>query len=258
MANKVMSLQAWLNKEEELKKQFLTEKIESREDIAPYFSQNELVQYISDSSGFNHFPEHSDVIENFQSFSKVAIAISKTTFEKLKKDFRIFKFNLKNKNENRVKKQLFIDQKTMSRLEKIIKDNKLDTIQNGLNFLMDGISLRMREAKEINRQSATTIQIQNEQLNVLKELIDQYKNRNKSLIIKHNKKLENFSNSLSDYVTNDFQTLLNQTLENILDQQAYTALIESGDISSLLEKLSEKIKTKKVEATSIIESQDLS
>ena len=252
-----MSLQAWLNKEEELKKQFLTEKIESREDIAPYVNQNEQIPYISDSSEFNQFPEQHGVIENFQSCSKVALAISKSTFEKLKKDFRIFKFNLKNKNENRVKKQLFIDQKTMTRFEEIIQNNKLGTIQNGLNFLMDDLSLRMKEAKEINRQNSIKMQFQNEYLNSLQKYNDQYKNRNKNLIIQHNKKLENFSSSLSNYVTKDFLTQLNQTLENILDQQAYTAIIESGDISSLLDKLCEEIKTKKEEATLIIEGQDI-
>ncbi|MBJ8554684.1 MULTISPECIES: hypothetical protein [Acinetobacter] len=231
--------------------------MESREDIAPYIHHFEQTLYISDSSETNPYPEQHGVIENFQNYSKVGIAISKNTFEKLKKDFRIFKFNLKNKNENRVKKQLFIDQKTMTQFEQIIQNNKLGTVQNGLNFLMDGLSLRMREAKEINRQSATTVQIQNEQLNLLKQLNDQNKERNKILIIQHNKKLENFSSFLSNYVTKDFQQQLNQILENILDQQAYTAIIESGEISSLLEKLAEKIKTKKEEATSIIEGQDL-
>ena len=42
-----------------------------------------------------------------------------------------------------------------------------------------------------------------------------------------------------------------------MDQEAYTAIIESGDISSLLDKLSEEIKTKKEEATLIIEGQDI-
>ncbi|KAF1022095.1 MAG: hypothetical protein GAK29_03263 [Acinetobacter bereziniae] len=259
MANKVMSLQAWLKKEEGLKLKFLEQELA----LGSLIRKNEqtagnLKCLISDTLHLNSHFDHQAYIKNFLNWDYVPVGLSDKVFNQLKTKFRIFKFNLKNKNENRVKKQLFIDQKTMSRLEQIIKDNKLDTIQNGLNFLMNGSSLRMKEVSEINRQRGTTIQIQTEQLNVLKELIDQYKNRNKSLIIQHNKKLENFSNSLSDYVTNDFQTLLNQTLENILDQQAYTALIESGDISPLLEKLSEKIKTKKEEATSIIESQDLS
>jgi hypothetical protein len=132
----------------------------------------------------------------------------------------------------------------------------LGTVQNGLNFLMDGLSLKMREAKEINRQSAITIQFQSEQINFLKQLNNQNKERNKILIIQHNKKLENFSNSLSDYVAKDFQKQLNQILENILDQKAYTAVIESGAISSLLGKLSGEIKTKIDKATSMIEVQD--
>lgn len=251
-----MNLQTWLNKEKSLKKQFLNKKIELLEDIAPYFIEKEQIYYISDSPAFNPDPELRAVIEDFKSLSIVNVTISKSTFEKLKKDFRTFKFNLKNKNENRVKKQLFIDQKTMTRFEQVIQNNKLGTVQNGLNFLMDGLSLKMREAKEINRQSAITIQFQSEQINFLKQLNNQNKERNKILIIQHNKKLENFSNSLSDYVAKDFQKQLNQILENILDQKAYTAVIESGAISSLLGKLSGEIKTKIDKATSMIEVQD--
>lgn len=257
MANKVMSLQAWLKKDERLKIQFLTIYCQEKK----YITSNPDLQtgkfYISDLQPIESHLSNKGVIESIFNIPKVGVFISDPIYEQLKKDFRIFKFNLKNKEENRVKKQLFIDQETMNRLEKIIKVNNLDTIQNGLNFLMNGSSLRMKEVSEINRQRGTTIQFQTEQLNFLKELNEQNKNRNKSLIIQHNKKLESFSSTLSDYVTKDFKTQLNQILENILDQQAYTAIIKSGDILSLLDKLSEEIRIKKEEATLIIEGQDI-
>lgn len=252
-----MSLQAWLKKDEHLKIQFLTIYCHENKYIKSHPDPQAGKFYISDLNPMSPNLSNRGVIESIFDTPKVGVFISDPIYEQLKKDFRIFKFNLKNKEENRVKKQLFIDQKTMNRLEKIIKDNKLDTIQNCLNFLMDDLSLRMREAKEINRQNSIKIQFQNEQLNSLQKCNDQYKKRNKNLIIQHNKKLENFSSSLFDYVTKDFQTQLNQTLENTLDQQAYTAIIESGEISSLLDKLAEEIKTKKEEATLIIEGQDI-
>ncbi|MFW1798988.1 hypothetical protein ACG9YX_02990 [Acinetobacter nematophilus] len=191
------------------------------------------------------------------SFSNIPISLTNDVFDKLKTKFRLFKFNLKNKNENRVKKQIFIDQNTMSRLEQIIQSNNLATVQNGLNFLMDGLSLKMRETKELNRQNTIKMQFQNKQLDLLKQQSDQYKKRNKKLVILHNKNLENLSSSLSDFVTEDFQQRLNQSLENILDQQTYTKVIESSILKSLLNKLSEEIKTKIEEATSMIEVQDL-
>lgn len=257
MANTVMSLQAWLNKEEGLKKQFLEQELVLGSLIRKFEqTEGDPKCLISDAPHGNPRIDHQARINIFLNWDYVPIRLTNDVFDKLKTKFRIFKFNLKNKNENRVKKQLFIDQKTMSRLEQIIKDNKLDTIQNGLNFLMDGLSLKMRETKELNRQNAIKMQFQNEQLDLLKQQNDQYKKRNKALIIQHNEELENLSNSLSDYITKDFQQRLNQSLENILDQKAYTAIIESSAISSLLGKLSGEIKTKIDKATSMIEVQD--
>lgn len=252
-----MNLQAWLIKDKGLKSQFLAAYITRNKYIAYHRSSDGQTYFISEASVFNSNPEQHAVIESFQNLSKVAIGISNNTFEQLKKDFRVFKFNLKNKNENRVKKQLFIDQKTMIRFEEIIKNNKLDTVQNGLSFLMDGLSLRMRQEKEMNRQNTIKMQFQHEQLSYLQQQKDQYKTRNKALIIQHNKKLEKLSNALSNYVTKDFKQQLHQSLENILDQHIYTEVIDSNVISLLLDKLSEKIKVKIDETTSMIEVQDL-
>ncbi|CAM9273158.1 hypothetical protein [Acinetobacter bereziniae] len=258
MANKVMSLQAWLTKEEGLKKQFLEQELALGNLIKKYeLNERNLNFLISDTLHLKSHFDHQASIKNFLAWNYVPVRLSDEVFNKLKIKFRIFKFNLKNKNENRVKKQLFIDQKTMSRLEQIIKDNELNTIQNGLNFLMDGLSLKMRETKELNHQNTIKIQFQNEQLDLLKQQNNQYKKRNKALVIQYNKKLENLTSSLSDYATKDFQQRLNQSLENILDQQVYTEVFESRVISSLLDKLSEEIKTRIEEATSMIEVQDL-
>ncbi|WP_436860978.1 hypothetical protein [Acinetobacter haemolyticus] len=259
MANKVMSLQAWLNKEEGLKKQFLEQELALGNLIKKYEpNERNLNLLISDTLHLKSHFDHQASIKNFLAWNYVLVGLSDEVFNKLKIKFRIFKFTLKNKNENRVKKQLFIDQKTMSRLEQIIKNKELNTIQNGLNFLMDNLSLKMRETKELNRQNTIKMQFQNEQLDLLKQQNNQYKKRNKALVIQHNKKLENLNSSLSDYVTKDFQQRLNQSLENILDQQVYTEVIESRVISSLLDKLSEEIKTRIEEPILLIEVQDLS
>lgn len=254
-----MSLQAWLNKEEGLKKQFLEQELALGNLIKKYEPNERNLNFlISDTLHLKSHFDHQASIKNFLAWNYVLVGLSDEVFNKLKIKFRIFKFNLKNKNENRVKKQLFIDQRTMSRLEQIIKDNKLNTIQNGLNFLMDDLSLKMRETKQLNHQNTIKMQFQNEQLDLLKQQNNQYKKRNKALVIQHNKKLENLSSSLSDYVTKDFQQRLNQSLENILDQQVYTEVIESRVISSLLDKLSEEIKTRIEEPILLIEVQDLS
>ncbi|MGG2096205.1 hypothetical protein ABFY41_01140 [Acinetobacter haemolyticus] len=259
MANKVMSLQAWLNKEEGLKKQFLEQELVLGSLIRKFEQiEGNPKCLISDAPHGNPCIDHQARIKNFLNWDYVPISLTNDVFDKLKTKFRIFKFTLKNKNENRVKKQLFIDQRTMSRLEQIIKDNKLNTIQNGLNFLMDDLSLKMRETKQLNHQNTIKMQFQNEQLDLLKQQNNQYKKRNKALVIQHNKKLENLNSSLSDYVTKDFQQRLNQSLENILDQQVYTEVIESRVISSLLDKLSEEIKTRIEEPILLIEVQDLS
>jgi len=257
MANKFMSLQMWLKKDEELKKQFLLQKIESSECIIYYTTQEQQTHYISEVSSFNEQPEQQALIENIQNLSKVAIRISNKTFEQLKKDFRIFKFNLKNNNENRIKKQLFIDQKTMTRFEQIIKDNKLVTIQNGLSFLMDGLTLRMRELRELNHQNSIKMQFQNEQINLLQQRQDLQRKQNHTLIIQHNKEIEKLSNSLPKYVTQNFKKQLLQNLEKILNEDAYTKVIESEVVSSLLDKLSEEIKIQVNDASVLIEIHDL-
>ncbi len=253
-----MSLQAWLNKEEGLKKQFLEQELALGNLIKKYEpNERNPTFFISDAPHGNPCIDHQAYINNFLNWEYVPVGLSDEVFDKLKIKFRIFKFNLKNKNENRVKKQLFIDQSTMSRLEQIIQNNKLGTIQNGLNFLMDGLSLKMRETKELNRQNTIKMQFQNEQLNLLQQQKNDYMQRNSQLALKHNKKLENLNNSLSNYVTKDFQQQLYQTLENILEQQVYIAVLENGAISSLLDKLSEEIKTEIEEATSMREVQDI-
>lgn len=252
-----MSLQAWLKKDERLKIQFLTIYCQEKKYITSHPDLQSGKIYISDLQPIESHLSNKGVIESIFNIPKVRFFISNPIYEQLKKDFRIFKFNFNNKEKNRVKKQLFIDQETMNRLEKIIKVNNLDTIQNGLNFLMNGLSLRMKELIEINRQYSTKIQSQSEQIEIFKKINDQNKERNKILITQHNKKIENISNSLSNYLTKDFQTQLNQSLENILDKQAYTAVLESEAISSLLHKLFEEVKTKIDEATSMIEVQDI-
>lgn len=257
MANKFMSLQIWLKKDEGLKKQFLIKKIESHEDINFYVNEEKQICAISEVSNFNAQPEQQAVIENIQHLSKVVIGISNITFEQLKKDFRIFKFNIKNKKENRVKKQLFIDQKTMTRFEQIIKDNNLETIQNGLSFLMDDLSFKIKELKELNRQNSIKMQFQNEQINFLQQRQDLQRKQNRTLIIQHNKEIEKLSDSLPKYVTQNFKKQLLQNLEKVLDEDAYTKVIESETVSSLLDKLSEEIKIQVNEATVLIEVNDL-
>ncbi|GLG83681.1 hypothetical protein [Acinetobacter calcoaceticus] len=257
MANKFMSLQIWLKKDEGLKKQFLLKKIEAREDINFYVNEEKQICAISEVSNLNAQPEQQAVIENIQDLSKVVIGISNNTFEQLKKDFRIFKFNIKNKKENRVKKQLFIDQKTMTRFEQIIKDNNLETIQNGLSFLMDNLSFKIKELKELNRQNSIKMQFQNEQINFLQQRQDLQRKQNRALIIQHNKKIEKLSDSLPKYVSQNFKQQLIQNLKKILNEDAYTKVIESEAVSSLLDKLSEEIKIQVNEATVLIEIHDL-
>lgn len=252
-----MSLQIWLKKDEGLKKQFLLKKIESHEDIHFYINEEKQICAISEASNFNAQPEQKAVIANIQNLSKVVIGISNNTFEQLKKDFRIFKFNLKNKNENRIKKQLFIDQKTMTRFEQIIKDNKLETTQNGLSFLMDGLTLKMRELRELNHQNSIKMQFQNEQINLLQQRQNLQRKQNRTLIIQYNKEIEKLSESLPQYVTQNFKKQLLQNLEKILNEDTYTKVIESEVVSSLLDKLSEEIKTQVNEATVLIEIHDL-
>lgn len=252
-----MSLQIWLKKDEGLKKQFLLKKIESQEDINFYTDKEKQLHTISEVSNFNTQPEQQALIENIHNLSNVVIRISNNTFEQLKKDFRIFKFNIKNKKENRVKKQLFIDQKTMTRFDQIIKDNNLETIQNGLSFLMDDLSFKIKELKELNRQNSIKMQFQNEQINFLQQRQDLQRNQNRALIIQHNKKIEKLSDSLPKYVSQNFKQQLIQSLKKILNEDAYTKVIESEAVSSLLDKLSEEIKIQVNEATVLIEVNDL-
>ncbi|MFP5064742.1 hypothetical protein [Acinetobacter pittii] len=257
MANKVMTIQTWLKKDEVLKKQFLLERIQSQVDITLFPNHEEKRYFISDASQFNSSPEQQAVIENFQNLEKIVIKISNNTFEQFKKDFRIFKFNLKNEKENRVKKQLFIDQKTMVRFEQIIKDNNLETIQNGLSFLMDGLTFKMRELRELNHQNTIKMKFQNEQLNFYQQRQNLQREQNRALVLQHNKKIEKLSDSLPKYVTQNFKQQLLQNLEKILNEHAYTKVIESEVISSLLDKLSEEIKIQIDEANALIEIHDL-
>ncbi|MDC5622443.1 hypothetical protein OFM89_17025, partial [Acinetobacter baumannii] len=145
----------------------------------------------------------------------------------------------------------------MTRFEQIIKDNNLETIQNGLSFLMDDLSFKIKELKELNRQNSIKMQFQNEQINFLQQRQDLQRKQNRTLIIQHNKEIEKLSDSLPKYVTQNFKKQLLQNLEKILDEDAYTKVIESETVSSLLDKLSEEIKIQVNEATVLIEVNDL-
>ncbi|NUF39362.1 hypothetical protein HUN22_17125, partial [Acinetobacter lactucae] len=63
MANKVMTIQTWLKKDEVLKKQFLLERIQSQVDITLFPNHEEKRYFISDASQFNSSPEQQAVIE---------------------------------------------------------------------------------------------------------------------------------------------------------------------------------------------------
>ncbi len=235
MANKKMTLQAWLGKEENLKIEFLSEEL----------TLNRLIRFTSLllSNGDNEriiseiqvIPPISEIgtIDNFPQVGTISIQLSETTFDQLKKNFRIFKFNRQNTKKNRIKKQIYLDRNLLKHLEKLTINNQLGTLENCLYDLVNNNQFDLKDEKRKNQQLTEELKLLQTQLNQTQQRIKVEQDKNK-LLTQH---YQESMNHLASYFGNDFFKFLSSQFHNLLkselEQEAYEQ-ISTLDLDALI------------------------
>ncbi|ENU33405.1 hypothetical protein [Acinetobacter parvus] len=173
MSKKNMSLKEWLEKEFELKKEFL-----SKEAV-----KGDIIRRVNIEKNF--FTLEPITIEQNQQLWTLdfpydqtfncRLTIDNGTFEILKQRFRTFKFQKKNKIEDRVKLQIHLKKKTYLQLERTSNENGLKDISDCLDFLTnkhDTIQQKHNKEVEILRAELRT---KEDEIGTLKYSISIYK-----------------------------------------------------------------------------------
>ncbi|MFV7441517.1 hypothetical protein ACNPMZ_05265 [Acinetobacter pittii] len=239
MANKKMDLQTWIEKDKELKIEFLKYEISLQRLISRHTIDNGAIENFIAEKQYAQTPNYSYnfsyTFDNFPNLGTIPIYLSVWTFEQLKKNFRTFKFQLTNTRQNRVKKQIYLDQKVLTRLERIMTDNNLSSLQNSINFVLDENNFQLKKKNEQIKQFS-------EQQNVLQEQLNQaqYQLSENTKIINQlqfnrwqlENKLETYVEAtLLPIITTRLQEILKKELAPITDQQ-----FDSVDLDTLISK----------------------
>lgn len=236
MANKKMDLKTWLEKEKELKKEFIKLELFHENLIKMHIHQNNeaFIQEAKPNAltpSYNHMTR----IENYLEFNYIDIYLYDHTFEQLKKNFRTFKFQKMNTLQNRIKKQIYLDQKALTQLDKIMTENNLATLQNSINFLLDDNNFQLKKKNEQIKQLSEQQKVLQEQFNQA-----QYQLSQKTQIISqlqlHRWQLENkletyVEATLLPIISTRLQEILKNELASITDQQ-----LDSIDLNTLISK----------------------
>ena len=190
-----MSLQAWLGKEFELKKEFLSKEavkgdiIRSANKEKNFFTLESITVEQNQQLWTLDFPYD-------QTFN-CRLTIDNGTFEILKQRFRTFKFQKKNKIEDRVKLQIHLKKKTYLQLERTSNENNLKDISDCLDFITNRHdTIQQKHDKEIENLRAELRNKENE-IGTLQYSISIYK---KAINNKKNNKRKS-RDDLVDYLT---------------------------------------------------------
>lgn len=172
-----MSLQAWLEKESILKKEFLVQEITTNGILKSVKStQNRYLlipTFLDLGQPSEQFPLPIQI--PFHEKLGFGLALDKETFEILKQRFRTFKFQKKNKIEDRVKLQIYLKKNTCLQLEKTSNENNLKDISECLDFLTNKHNtIQQKHDKEIENLRAE-LRNKEDEIRTLKYSISIYK-----------------------------------------------------------------------------------
>lgn len=140
-----------------------------------------------------------------------------------------------NTSQNRIKKQIYLDQKVVTRLDKIMTENNLATLQNSINFVLYENSFQLKKKNEQIRQFSEQQKVLQEQLNQAQYQLSE----NAKIInqLQFNKwhlenKLETYVEAtLLPMIATRLQEILKKELAPITDQQ-----FDSVDLDRLISK----------------------
>lgn len=194
-----MSLQAWLEKDFELKKEFLVQEIKTNGILKSVRSIQNIILLIPISVDLSQPPEQFPLPIQIPFHEKLGygIAIDESTFERMKEKFRAFKFQKKNKTEDRVKLQIHLKKKTYLQLEKISNENSLKDISDCLDFLTnEHDTIQQKHNKEVEILRAE-LRNKEDEIGTLQYSISIYK---KAINNKKNNKRKS-RDDLVDYLT---------------------------------------------------------
>ncbi|WP_374974371.1 hypothetical protein [Acinetobacter venetianus] len=244
MANKKLSPQSWFEKEEGLKKEFLEQMLIKGELISDqewsstiqnrYLFSNQSPPLIATP------PLMKIVINSFLNLPQATLQLDEFQFEKLKKDYRSFKFNKKNKTEKRVKLQVYINQKTYDMLEKLKSEFGYESIDNCLKTLIDGNSTDIKKIKEKNDQLRKELEEQ-------RQLTVQIKQHQNELIENNNIlriRAEHFAKALNTYLGTELFEKLSYHLQYVLTNFISTDQYKNSEFESLSQLIIEELKPK--------------
>lgn len=172
-----MSLQAWLEKEFILKKEFLVQEIATNGILKSVKSTQNRYLLIPRFVDLGQPPEQFQLPIQIPFHEKLGfgLALDKETFEILKQRFRTFKFQKKNKIEDRVKLHIYLKKKTYLQLEKTSNENNLKDISECLDFLTNKHNtIQQKHDKEIENLRAE-LRNKEDEIGTLKYSISIYK-----------------------------------------------------------------------------------
>lgn len=194
-----MSLQAWLEKEFILKKEFLVQEIKTNGILKSVDSTQHPPFLIPIFVDLGQPPEQFPLPIQIQFHEKLGygIALDKDTFEILKQRFRTFKFQKKNKTEDRVKLQIHLKKETLSQLEKITKENILKDNSDRLDFLINKNYIIQQEHKKEIENLRAELRNKEDEIGTLQYSLSIYK---KAINNKKNNKKKS-RDDLVDYLT---------------------------------------------------------
>ncbi len=199
-----MNLQEWLEKEFILKKEFIKQEIEKSGTLkVTYTKENKrfLIPKIFDeyeSSKQFYLPVQIPFHEKLGS----GIALDESTFALLKRKFRAFKFQKKNKEEDRIKLQIHISKKTLSQFDKISKNNNLKDTVDCLEYITNKYYTNQQEHKKEIENLKTELQYKEDKIRNLEHDVSSLRK-----IIKQEENLKN--KSRDDLVGYLMQTSIN-------------------------------------------------
>ncbi|MDH2488092.1 hypothetical protein [Acinetobacter baumannii] len=237
MARTPMTLNEWCIKDEELKLAFFKYEIRRASSLLTikeiqvnYF----ICKTLCDSSG----PVASKIAMALHYEGKYfKVAVPPETFEELKKKFRSFKLQFRNKQENRIKKQLTLDNNTQLKLEDLIRSLHLNSVNSCLSILIDFYN----KNKEIYLKRDSKIKSLEDEIKVLNNFI-----KEQNTIINQQKEI--ISSKNSEYLSkNKMEKKIEFLKEELIEKQSknyifeeYKKMLTDDEIKEIENHLTEK------------------
>lgn len=218
MSKPYLTLEKWLSTDTELKKKFLVDELARQDRFID--CEIGIDNKINKITSINSKIPQEQAPEQLLSFhlDDIPFILHPYIFNKLKNRFRSFKYKQLNKKNNRITKQIVLDQNILNKLEKITEEKNLKSLQNCLEYL-------------INEQNFN-VKAKDKEIQNLKEEHKSRKNKNISLEqqLTRQKELTKISKENTDKATKEFENhLIKTALDAKLELEKYKTFL--GELS---------------------------